>query len=52
MIVESGGNDHGSDDYDCGLDGNNGGDEKIYFWKIMTPLFFSLRVITNCIVPN
>lgn len=52
MIVERRGNDNGSDDHDCGLDGNYGGDGKIYFWKIITPYHFSLHVITNCNVPK
>ena len=40
--MESGGNDNGSDDHDCGLDGNedDGGNGKMYFWKIMTQLSF------------
>ena len=44
MIVESGGNDNGSDDHDCGLDGDDGdrGDGKIYLWKMITPSLFCI----------
>ena len=39
MIVESGGYGNGSDDHDCGLDGNegDGGDGKIYFFEDYNP---------------